>query len=130
MQKGEQRKDGILKRQYLPEPLYLVWSPNDESVLLGMQVVVEKVRVLGRIIVRVSWFDSTRNRVMQAAAFRKGKTFWAFRRPKYNGGGEYYFVPLTYELYDKRVRRYVIGGELATDEVSMRQLLLNLDEEE
>lgn len=125
-EKGEQLKDGILKRQYLPEPLYLVWSPDDKSVLLGMNVVVEKVRARGRILVRVSWYDSAKNRVMQAAAFRKGKTFWAFRRPKYNGGGEYYFVPLTYELYDKRVRSHVVGGELVADETSMRELLLNV----
>ena len=90
----------------LPEPVYYVFSPQDDTVLVGIDVIVRKSN--NNYI--VSWWDPTHERVMTALKITCDSDYFAFKRMDREGGQLYFFIPMDLDIYYKRVKRFLISG--------------------
>ena len=109
-------RNGIVLRRKLPAEVYFVESDKDKSVMVGIGVVAEKVRTKREQYVRVRWFDTLRDRTMTAVRFFEENGVWGFERDAEEGGGKYYFRPMTLEIYNERVKNRTKGKVEFDDE--------------
>ena len=101
----------------LPRKVYYVESSDDNTVLVGMDITLEKESFQGNDIVLVSWFDTVRDRMMKAADIKLEGDVFSFRRLEKDGGGVYYFTPMTLQIYNDKVKkRLLAGGEFTSEE--------------
>ncbi|MBR5418978.1 hypothetical protein IK110_01900 [Candidatus Saccharibacteria bacterium] len=113
--------------EQLPQPVYYIESPNDDTVLVGIDVKVcghhdgEK---------NVVWYDTTRERRMKAIETQMKDDFFAFRRDESEGGGEYFFTPMNLNIYNDKVKQKLIDGNDYTDEKDLTEAFLKTKENE
>ena len=93
----------------LPEPVYYVESPDDDSVLVGIDVSIDTYENDKKTI--ITWFDTTHERIMTAAETQVNDKYFAFKRTEEEGGGTYYFAPMDLSLYNERVKNKLIDGK-------------------
>ena len=110
------RGTGVVLRRKLPAAVYYVESDEDWSVMVGIGVVAEKVRTGEGDYVRVRWFDTLRDRIMTAVRFFEKDGAWGFERDPKEGGGKYYFRPMTLEIYNAKVKERTKGKAEFDDE--------------
>ncbi len=103
-----QKTENAEAREILPAPVYYVESSDDNSVLIGMNVAVEK-NPDGTSL--VTWHDTTRERAMIADEVKNEDDFFAFKRTDEEGGQFYKFSPMTLELYNEKVKAELIAGQ-------------------
>ena len=93
----------------LPEPVYYIESPDDESVLVGIDVSIYRNKSTTDAI--ISWYDTAHERTMTAAEIQTNDKCFAFRRKEEEGGGTYYFEPMNLDLYNEHVKGKLIDGK-------------------
>ena len=93
----------------LPEPVYYIESPDDESVLVGIDVSIYRNKNTTDAI--ISWYDTAHERTMTAAETQTNDKCFAFRRKEEEGGGTYYFKPMDLDLYNEHVKEKLIDGK-------------------
>jgi hypothetical protein len=108
-------------REKLPKPVYYIESPNDDTVLIGIGVEIER-RADNTTL--VSWHDTTHIRKMRAEDSAIKDDYFAFRRAKEEGGGEYYFQPMSIEIYNKKVKERLVDGGDYDNEDELNQAFL------
>ena len=101
--------------QKLPAPVYYVESPDDRTVLVGMDV---RIRCTGGEWM-ISWFDTTKERMMGMQKYKWDGRCFTFMRREQEGGRLYRFVPMTLEIYGEKVKSRLIAGRDFTDEAAM-----------
>lgn len=104
---GEQ----VSSMEKLPEPVYYVESPDDETVLVGIDVTIEPEKINDKNVAVVSWYDTVHQRRMAASETSKKDGYFAFRRIEQEGGGEYFFAPMDLELYNDKVKNRLTNGK-------------------
>lgn len=105
----------------LPAPVYYIESPNDDTVLVGINV---EIRRNAEDDASVSWFDTTHVRTMRATELTKKDDFFAFRRADEDGGGEYYFQPMNVAIYEAKIKdKLVDGGDYDNDDELIKAFL-------
>ena len=97
----------------LKKPVYYIESPDDSSVLVGIDVSIRKINnnETSENNYEISWFDTTRDRIMYASDTQAKGDFFAFKRSENEGGGYYYFAPMSVELYNENVKSKLIDGK-------------------
>ena len=88
-------------RETLPEPVYYVESPEDDSVLVGIDVAVTR-RGDGKVV--ATWHDTTHERGMIMTQMKKVGQYFGFKRIETEGGQHYYFTPMNLEVYNAKVK--------------------------
>lgn len=121
-------KSGRERVEKLPGAVYLVECETDETVLLAMQLEVVRRFSEGEEFISVKWFDTVRERVMRAKMVWRVGEYLAFERLESDGGGKYYFTPLTLEKYYSDVKDLLISGEDFTSEAEMIEAFLKGEE--
>lgn len=117
-------KSGRERVEKLPGAVYLVECETDETVLLAMQVEVVRRFSEGEEFISVKWFDTVRERVMRAKMVWRVGEYLAFERLESDGGGKYYFTPLTLEKYYSEVKDSLVSGEDFTSKAKMIEAFL------
>ena len=104
---GGNRNEPAWTRKVLPEPVYYVFSPHDDTVLVGKDVVVSRHED-GYYI---SWWDPAHERMMRASGVINNPDFFAFRRNEGPDDGRlYFFVPMDLDIYNRRVKMFLTAG--------------------
>ena len=117
-------KSGREHVEKLPGAVYLVECEADETVLMAMQLEVVRRFSEGEEFISVKWFDSVRERVMRAKLVWRVGECLAFERLEADGGGKYYFTPLTLEKYYSEVKDSLVSGDDFTSEAEMIEAFL------
>lgn len=120
----------INSREKLPEPVYYIESPDDDTVLVGINVTIDREKMNERDISKISWYDTTRERVMTAKETERKDSYFAFRRIEQEGGGSYYFAPMNLDIYNAKVKqRLAAGGGFANNEDLIKAFLSTTEDE-
>lgn len=86
----------------ITDGVFYVSSDTDDSVLIGIDLKVdfnEKV---------ISWFDTVKDRVMELEdVISRNPNHFVFKR-RGQENGTYVFVPLTLEIYNKKVKNKIL----------------------
>lgn len=90
----------------LTEPVYYIFSPQDTTVLVGIDVTVQEEQNC----YVVSWRDPSHERRMTASKITLNSDYFAFKRIDSEGGQIYFFIPMDLDLYYKRVKGCLIAG--------------------
>ena len=117
-------KNGRERVEKLPGAVYLVECETDETVLVAMQLEVVRRFSEGKEFISVKWFDTVRERVMRAKLVWRVGECLAFERLEADGGGKYYFTPLTLEKYYSEVKDSLVSGEDFMNESEMIEAFL------
>lgn len=117
-------KSGRERVEKLPGTVYLVECETDEAVLVAMRLEVVRRFSEGEEFISVKWFDTVRERVMRAKLVWRVGECLAFERLGADGGGKYYFTPLTLEKYNSEVKDSLVLGEDFTSEAEMIEAFL------
>ena len=117
-------KSGRERVEKLPGAVYLVECETDETVLVAMRLEVVRRFSEGEEFISVKWFDTVRERVMRAKMVWRVGECLAFERLTDNGGGKYYFTPLTLEKYYSEVKDLLVSGEDFRSEAEMIEAFL------
>lgn len=117
-------KNGRERVEKLPGAVYLVECETDETVLVAMRLEVVRRFSEGEEFILVKWFDTVRERVMRAKLVWRVGECLAFERLETDGGGKYYFTPLTLEKYYSEVKDSLVLGEDFTSEAEMIEAFL------
>jgi hypothetical protein len=113
-------------QEKLPKEVYYISSPDDDTVLVGIDVTIEH----GENNSMVRWYDTTRERAMMAEAMKKDGDKFAFKRIEEEGGGNYYFTPMNLEIYEDNVKdRLIEGRDFKNDEDLIRAFKETLEDE-
>ena len=116
-------------REKLPEPVYYIESPDDDTVLIGVDVTIERDGNSTEAA-RISWYDTARERIMTAAETKQEDGYFAFKRSEAEGGGTYYFAPMDLETYNNEVRERLAGGQtFESNEELIQAFLATLEDE-
>ncbi|MDO5480981.1 MAG: hypothetical protein Q4F60_01375 [Candidatus Saccharibacteria bacterium] len=89
----------------IPKPVYYIESPDDDTVLIGINVAINHNKAGENDIYIVRWYDTVRERIMIASEIRKNDDYFAFKRLEQEGGGFYYFMPMNLEIYNNKVKQ-------------------------
>ena len=103
----------------LPAPVYYVESPNDDTVLVALDVTIKHRVFDNKDNILVSWFDTAYDRNMEASEIIKQGDNFAFKRSEQEGGGVYSFTPMNLELYYNKVKSHLIAGSDFTNQEDM-----------
>lgn len=107
----------------LPEPVYYIESPDDESVLVGINVSIYRNK--NTTDATITWYDTAYERIMTAAEIQTNDKCFAFRRREDEGGGTYYFEPMNLNLYNEHVKEKLIDGKDFKDHNDLIDAFLN-----
>lgn len=117
-------KSGRERVEKLPGAVYLVECETDETVLVAMRLEVVRRFSEEEEFISVKWFDTVRERVMRAKLVWRVGECLAFERLADDGGGKYYFTPLTLEKYYSKVKDSLVSGEDFMNESEMIEAFL------
>jgi hypothetical protein len=96
----------------LPARVYYVSSPDDNTVLLALDV-----NILSDAI---HWFDTVKERVVHMAQVQaEYPAEFTFKTPDQEGGRTYTFTPLTLEVYNNKVKSEVLVPQEFSSEEEM-----------
>jgi len=105
-----------ITRKKLPFPVYYIESPNDSTVLIGLDVTVEIRHLNTNTIIFISWYDTSHERIMQATEIAQNGENFAFKRADSGNGSDYYLYPMSLEIYNQRVKQHLSTNEDFTNE--------------
>jgi hypothetical protein len=91
----------------LPKPVYYIESPEDKSVLIGIDVTLEKTSS-DKVI--VSWYDTVRERSMLAAETKTKDDMFAFQRADSDEDEHYLFTPMSLDIYNEHIKSRLQDG--------------------
>lgn len=100
----------------LPQPVYYVVSPDDDTVLVGINVTINYNKDSKENPYQISWYDTTHERIMMASEIRKREDYFGFKRTENDGGGYYYFAPMNLDIYNHKVKERLAAGPDFTNE--------------
>lgn len=102
----------------MPHRLYYVSCPEDNTVLVAMDTRISAARTAeGQTIYTIQWFDTIKERVMQSVEIVKDEpNEFAFKRSDGQQNEIYTFVPMTLDVYNKRVRQHLLQPENVSSE--------------
>ena len=123
---GDNRTEGMEQdgsHERLPEPVYYIESPDDESVLVGINVSIYRNK--NTTDATITWYDTAYERIMTAAEIQTNDKCFAFRRREDEGGGTYYFEPMNLNLYNEHVKEKLIDGKDFKDHNDLIDAFLN-----
>ena len=120
-------KNGRERVEKLPGEVYLVECETDETVLVAMQLEVVRRFSEGEEFISVKWFDTVRERAMRAKMVWRVGECLAFERLESDGGGKYYFTPLTLEKYYSEVKDLLVSGKDFKSESEMIEAFLRAE---
>lgn len=82
-----------------PSRLYYVESSHDPSVRLAMDIIWNQEQQT------ISWFNTLRTMQFAVGEVLSAKPeFFTFAQPVEQGGGLYTLIPLTLEIYNKKIK--------------------------
>lgn len=116
----------IIERKNLPRPVYYIESPNDNTVLVGIGVSITHYEAGGDRYSIVKWRDTMRERIMYAAEIKLQDDSLVFRREDREGGGYYYFIPMNLDVYNSKVKQYLVNGSDFENEDDLINAFLNI----
>ena len=117
-------------RKRLPEPVYYVESPDDETVLVAMDVIVEHRKSTKQDKTIITWYDTTHERVMEASETTWKDGCFSFKRSDSPVEWVYHFTPMNLEIYYERVKhRLADGSDFTNNEDLMKAFLETLEDE-
>ena len=98
--------------------VYYVESPTDHTVLIAMDVAIEREEKDGEIVYVVNWYDTNRMRGMTTLKIeQKDDGGFSFKRIEGLKDREYSFVPMNLEIYNTKVRPELFNApEFASNE--------------
>lgn len=100
----------------LPNRVYYVSSPHDETVLLAMLT-----QHNGSII---RWFDSVKERCMYIKKIMvNNENQFEFERADDEGGGVYTFTPVTLEIFNTHIKSRLLSPQQFDDKEKLLQTL-------
>lgn len=112
-------------REKLPEPVYYVESPEDNTVLVAMNVTLENDASIGNVYI-ISWFDASRERIMIASKiYRREGGIFSFDRHPEDNSGSYTFTPMNLEIYKNKVQEQLVSGSNFTNEEELIKAFLS-----
>ena len=83
------------------QPVYFIESPQDQTVLLALDITIKDGYIY--------WFDTIKERIMEIDnVIETSPNKFVFQRAGEEGGGVYTFSPLTLEIYNNRVKRFLL----------------------
>lgn len=103
------------RTEKLSKPVYFIESSNDGTVLVGIDVTIRRAED----DTTVSWYDTTRERVMTATETSQEEDRFVFKRAEEEGGGTYSFTPMDLETYNNKVKQRLLAGPDFTNEEDM-----------
>lgn len=93
--------------EHLPQPVYFIQSPEDQTVLVAMNVEITEDKI--------KWFDTTRQRVMtfsERTQHEDGSMeFTRQEDPHSEPLGTYSLTPMSLEIYNEKVKRHLAAGK-------------------
>lgn len=117
-------------KEKLPKPVYYIESPDDNTVLVGIDITIEHVQIGDQEVSMISWYDTRHERIMTASKTMQKDDFFAFERIGQEGGGIYYFAPMNLEIYKDKVKdRLANGGDFTNDDDLIKAFLETLEDE-
>ena len=114
----------------LPKPVYYIESPNDDTVLVGIDVTIEHNVQNNGNISKVSWYDTSRERSMLASETNQKDDNFEFKRIEQEGGGEYSFTPMNLDIYNDKVKQHLAAGSDFNNEEDLIKAFLSTTEDE
>lgn len=114
----------------LPKPVYYIESSNDDTVLVGINVTINHDRMGEQEVSKISWYDTSHERIMTASEIRQKDDFFAFKRIDQEGGGFYYFSPMNLEIYNNKVKQRLVAGSDFTNNEDLIKAFLTTTEDE
>lgn len=125
--KGVEKIDSIEK---LPRPVYYIESPNDDTVLVGINVTIDHDKMGEEDVSKISWYDTSHERIMTASETRQKDEYFAFKRIDQEGGGYYYFSPMNLKIYNDKVKQHLAAGaDFANDDDLIKAFLSTIGDE-
>ena len=122
-----ERKDSMEK---LPKPVYYIESPNDDTVLIGINVTIEHNIQNNDKLSKISWYDTSHERSMLASETNQKDDYFEFKRIEQEGGGEYFFTPINLDIYNEKVKQYLAAGSDFNNEEDLIEAFLSTTEDE
>ena len=117
-------------KEKLPKPVYYIESPDDNTVLVGIDTIIEHDKIGDQEVSMISWYDTRHERIMTASETMQKGDFFAFKRIGQEGGGTYYFAPMNLEIYKGKVKdRLTNGGDFTNDDDLIKAFLETLEDE-
>lgn len=126
----EDNKDVVNSKEFLPKPVYFIESTNDSTVLVGIGVTIERSNINDRNVSKIRWYDTSHERAMTASETKQKDDLFAFKRVEQEGGGTYYFTPMNLDIYNKKVKRRLMGGYDFTSNEQLTEAFLSTLEDE
>jgi len=114
----------------LPKPVYYIESPNDDTVLVGINVTINHDITAEQEISIVRWYDTSHERIMTASETKHKDDYFAFKRVDQEGGGLYYFTPMDLEIYNNKVKQHLAAGSDFTNNEDLIKAFLATTEDE
>ncbi|MBI3273690.1 MAG: hypothetical protein HYZ69_00955 [Candidatus Colwellbacteria bacterium] len=100
--------------------IYLVESPEDSTVLIAINLEHRQSQKI------MAWFDTVKERIMEYKTIEISPTHTIhFTRTTPLGDMSYNLRPLTLELYNEKVKQYLISPKPFQTEDEMHKALLN-----
>ena len=114
----------------LPEPVYYVESPDDPTVLVGIDVTITRDNSSENAAAEINWFDTAHERIMLAEEIQQKDGYFAFQRAEEDGGGTYFFAPMDLNIYNEKVKdRLFNGGDFENNDDLIKAFLETLEDE-
>ena len=131
---GASKDNGVVEktisRKRLPEPVYYVESPDDRTVLVAMDVIVEHQKSTKHDKTIITWYDTTHERVMEASETTWKDGCFSFKRGDCPGDWVYHFIPMNLEIYYEKVKhRLLAGSDFTSKEDLIKAFLETLEDE-
>ena len=98
----------LRKHETLPEPVYYIESPEDDTVLVGIGVAIE-TNADGPTT--ITWYDTSHERAMTAEEIHQEDGRFAFKRSAAEGGQSYKFIPMDLSIYNDKVKHELMSGK-------------------
>ncbi len=114
----------------LPKPVYYIESPNDDTVLVGMDVTIDYDKFNNQDVSKITWYDTIYERIMLASETRQKGDYFAFKRIDEEGGGYYYFTPMNLDIYNDKVKKHLLAGSDFTNNEDLIKAFLATKEDE
>lgn len=119
-----------ISRKKLPEPVYYVESPDDRTVLVAMDVIVEHEKTAQQDKTTIIWHDTTHERVMEASEMTWKDGCLSFKRSDSPGDWVYHFTPMNLEIYYEKVKhRLAAGSDFTSNEDLIKAFLAALEDD-
>lgn len=110
--------------------VYYVESPDDDTVLLAINVTIKPSSLNNEDVFIISWYDTSHERIMIASRIKQDNNYFAFKRVKQEGGGSYFFVPITLDIYNNKVKQHLTTKADFTDNDEMLKAFLSTIKDE